>query len=186
VKPRRKLLWALHALAGLAGWLALAGPLVQAAERAPAAGGPAGPGSMSPRFKQVQERIAALFQHRNEPPPPVEPRHNPFRPPGSAPPAAPASSDTPELPRPSAGSDYSGLSPGASLALLQQGAATLKVSGIFEIGGRAHLVINARPYKEGDVVQTLVRGETVYLRVKEIAKRSVTLALNEAEMTLKF
>jgi hypothetical protein len=186
MKPRRKFLLTRSALAGLAGWLALAGLQVQAAERAPAAGGPTGQGSMASRFKQVEERIAALFQHRDQPPPPIEPRHNPFRPPGSAPLAPPVSSDTPELPRPPAGSDYSGLSPGASLALLQQGAATLKVSGIFEIGGRAHLVINARPYKEGDVVQAQVRGETVYLRVKEIARRSVTLALNEAEMTLKF
>ena len=34
--------------------------------------------------------------------------------------------------------------------------------------------------------QTQVLGEAVYLRVREIGKRSVSLVLNDAEMTLKF
>ncbi len=134
---------------------------------------------LAPRFKQVNERIDALFEHRNQPPPPPDPKYNPFRLPGAARPAAP-------LPE-GVVADAAAPTPQAdNLAQLQQAAATLKVSGIFEKGGRSHLVINARPYQQGDVVQTLLRGETIYLRVKEITKRSVTLALNEAEMTLKF
>lgn len=172
-------------VAWLAGSTAGLGVLVAAeAAPAPAATAPATQSSLTARFKQVQERVTTLFQHRNAPPAPVEPRHNPFRAPGSAP-ILPATAEGDGGSRPLTG-DYAGLAPGSSLALLQQGAATLKVSGIFEIGGRAHLVINSRPYKEGDVVQTLVQGETVYLRVKEISKRSMTLALNDAEMTLKF
>ena len=76
--------------------------------------------------------------------------------------------------------------PQSDATLLELGAATLKVSGIFEIPGRTHVMINGRSYKEGDVVPAQIKGETIYLRVREIARRSVILALNEAETTLKF
>ena len=146
------------------------------------------PNPMAPRFKQVRDRIESLFQNRNDAPPPLEPRFNPFRTPGSVPPPPVATVTTP----PPANSDGTPAAPvppppsSTNLAILQQAVATLKVSGVFEIGGKSHLVINARPYKEGDVVQTLVQGETIYLRVREISKRSVTLVLNDAEMTLRF
>lgn len=132
---------------------------------------------LAPRFKQVRDRIDALFLHRNEPPAPLDPKHNPFRLPGARP-VAPVPEGATAVAAPVPEAD--------NLAQLQQAAATLKVSGLFEKGGRSHLVINARPYQQGDVVQTLVRGEKVYLRVKEISKRSVTLVLHDAEMTLKF
>ena len=74
----------------------------------------------------------------------------------------------------------------ADETLVQQAAATLKISGVFEIAGRSHLVINARPYSQGDVVQTQLQGETVNLRIKEIKKRSVTFTLRDAEMLLSF
>ncbi|MSU71074.1 MAG: hypothetical protein EXS43_01865 [Opitutus sp.] len=63
---------------------------------------------------------------------------------------------------------------------------TLRVSGIFEIGGKQHLVINSRPYKEGDVIQTQVQGNTVCLRVRQIARNSMVLVLNQAKLTVKF
>ena len=126
----------------------------------------------------MRERIDALFLHRNEPPPPLDPKHNPFRAPGARV-AAP-------LPEGVVAANPAPLPQADSLAQLQQATATLKISGVFEKGGRSHLVINARPYQQGDVVQTLVQGEKVYLRVKDISKRSVTLVLYDAEMTLKF
>ena len=151
-------------------------PVVPAAKTPPKA---SVPNPFAPRFKQVRDRIDVLFQHRNEPPPPPDARSNPFRTPGATP-----------LPAPSAGpkGGETALAPdmATDLSLLQQSVATLRVSGVFEIAGRSHLVINARPYKEGDVIQTQVLGEAVYLRVREISKRSVTLELNEAQMTLKF
>ena len=52
--------------------------------------------------------------------------------------------------------------------------------------GRSYLVINAKPYKENDVIQSQVQGESVYLRIRQITRDSVTLLLNEAETTLKF
>jgi hypothetical protein len=135
---------------------------------------PAAPNAFVARFEQVRDRIDALFRRRGEAPPPSDPRFNPFRLPGAAETAAPAAGG----PAPVAA--------GTPQTLLQQAAATLKVSGVFEISGKSHLVINGRPYRQGDVVQAQVQGETVYLRVKDIAKRSVTLALNDAELTLKF
>jgi hypothetical protein len=129
---------------------------------------------LTARFKQVRERIDALFSRRNEAPLPPDPRNNPFRAPGE-PIAVPRTDGTGPVP-----------DPVSNLSLLQQSAATLRVSGVFEISGRTHLVINARPYKEGDFVQTQVRGETVQLRVRQILKRSVTFELNDAELTVKF
>ncbi len=137
------------------------------------------PNPLAPRFKQVRERIDALFQHRQEPPPPPDPKDNPFRVPGGAAAAVP-------------GADAAGaaapapVAPMDNLALLQQAAASLKISGVFEMGGRSHLVINARPYKQGDVIPAMARGERIYLRVREISRGSVTLVLNEAELTLKY
>ncbi len=163
----------------LAGVLAAAEPDPKAAKAAPAA--PAAANTMDARFRQVRNKINDLYQHRNEAPPPPEPRASPFRPAGQ-PVAAPAETktDKPETPAEPANGES------RNLALLQQGAATLRVSGTLEIGGRSHLVINKRPYKQGDVVPAVVEGETIYLRVREIGRRTVTLVLNDAEMTLKY
>jgi hypothetical protein len=161
-----------------------------AASKAPApAAGKAPASPYLARFQQVDQKIASLFAHRNETPPPPNPRHNPFRTPGSAQAAPPRVGESGANGKPPAKVDASdaGAAATGSLDLLQQGAATLKISGAsFEIGGVSYLLINDKPYKAGDVVKTQVRGEAVLLRVKEFGKRSVTLALDEAEMTLKF
>lgn len=135
---------------------------------------------LGPRFAQIRARIDALFAHRGEAVAAPDPRTNPFRPPGTLV-AAKAEGGAPPQPNPPAV-----VAPASDLALLQQSAATLKVSGIFEIGGTSHLVINGRPYKAGDVVPAQVNGETVYVRVRTIAKPNVTLALKDAEMTINF
>lgn len=135
---------------------------------------------LAPRFNQTRARIGALFEHRNEAPSPPQARSNPFRPAGPL-------ITTPREPTPAgAGDGVAAPDDGSTLGLLQQSAATLKVSGTFEIGGTTHLVINRRPYKEGDVVPTQVGSEAVYLRVRSISDRSVTLVLDGTEMTLKF
>ena len=152
--------------------------------RAPLGGAQAPPASMAPpqlssRFKQVRERIDELFRNRSETPAPPDPRTNPFRSPGSF--ASRPSSvlpDTPGVPLPQVS--------GSDLTRLQESVATLKVSGTFEKDGRLYLVINAKPYKNNDVITTQVRGEPVYLRVRQISGRGVTLTLDEAEITLKF
>ena len=137
------------------------------------------PPPLSPRFQQVRDRIDALFRHRSETPPAPDPRKNPFRPAGAAPVAlaAPGSAASSQLPP---------VEPNTDAQLLQQGAATLKVAGTIQIGGLAHLIINQVPYKEGEIINTRVRGQPVYLRLKNISRYSYTLSLNAAELSVKY
>jgi hypothetical protein len=132
-----------------------------------------GPGA---RFNQVRERAAALYEHRNQRPAAPLPVENPLRPAGALSAAPPAGADTGPRARPAP----------TELALLQQAVATLRVSGTFEKDGDSYLVINSKPCRIGDVVQAAVGGETVYLRVRAIARENVTLALNETEITLPY
>ena len=144
---------------------------------APTAAG--APPPLSPRFQQIRDRIEVLFGHRNTPPPPADPRRNPFRAPGAAPvAAAPAGVPAENAPPPTAAA--------VDLALLKQTAATLKVAGTIEIGGRAHLIINQVPYKEGDMINARAKGQPVFLRVKHISRYSYTLSLNTAELSVKY
>jgi hypothetical protein len=141
---------------------------------------------LSPRFKQVRDKITTLFEHRNEPPTPPDPRTNPFRPPGAAVVAAPPST------APAASSDFP-LSPaaepeppGSDFTRLQESVAALKFGGTLERGGHLYLMINGKPYKDNEVVQAQLQGETVYLRLRQISRTSVTVVLNDAELTKKF
>ena len=128
---------------------------------------------ISPRFLQVRDKINGLFQHRNVAPPALDPLGNPFRPPGPiVMAAAPGGALVPVTTN--------------DLSLLQEAAAALKVSGTVEKDGQPHLIINTRPYRRGDVVPSRADGQTVYLRIREITRRSVTFELNDTEMTLKF
>ena len=72
------------------------------------------------------------------------------------------------------------------LALLQQGAAQLKVNGFVEREGRVLLTINQALYKEGDVIKVTVKGQAVYLRISKLSRNGLTLTLNDAETTLRF
>jgi hypothetical protein len=74
----------------------------------------------------------------------------------------------------------------SDLTRLQESVATLKVGGTLERDGKLYLLINGKQYKDNDVIPTQVRGESVYLRVRSISRRGMTVALNDAEMTLRF
>lgn len=152
------------------------------AAKTPAVGGAASAKapSLSPRFQEVRDRINALFEHRNAALPSFNPRFDPFRTSGAsvAPPAATAS--------PAEGVPVPVVAAASDVSLLQASVAGLKVSGIVEIGGKQHFVINSRPYKEGDVIQTHAQGVPVYLRIREINRGAMVLALNQAETTLKW
>jgi len=138
------------------------------------------PPPLSPRMKLVRDRIDSLFQHRNATPAAATAVMDPFRPAGAVPEppmvfardGEPARSVVPQTT--------------TDLAQLQGAVATLKMTGVIEIGGRLHLVVNSRPYKEGDVIQTLAEGTRAYLRIRQVSRNSITLAINDAEMTLKF
>ena len=137
------------------------------------------PNPLAPRFRQVRERIDALFRHRNETPLVFDARSNPFRGIGAI------------APMPVAGRSGAADAPvpvptNPDLALLQQSAATIKVAGNVEINGRQHLIINQAPYKEGDVIIVRVKGRPIYLRLKEISRLTFTLSLNEADLVVRY
>lgn len=149
-----------------------------AGEPAPAARPPGTPG-VPKRMQQVRDRIEVLFRDRSAPPAALSLIDNPFRPPGALPVRAVATPDDP-------GGAVQPVVAGSDSEILQKAIATLRVTGIFEVGGVMHLVINSRPYKTGDVLQAVVGNQTVYLRIRDVAPNLVTLALNDAETTLKY
>lgn len=161
------------------GWFLAAGcAAALAGEPAPAAK-PAGTPGLPPRMQQVRARIEALFADRSLPPAAPSLVDNPFRPAGAL----------PVMQAPVPGDAGGGAPPavaGSDAEVLQQAVATLRVTGIFDVGGVTHLVINSRPYKAGDVLQVAVGGQTVYLRIRDVAPNRVTLALHDAEATLKY
>jgi hypothetical protein len=148
---------------------------VTTAPTAAAANAPKPP-PLSPRFQQVRNRIEALFAHRLSAPTPLDPRHNPFRPAGAfvGPVVAAGDGRTAAATEPQP----------ADLTVLQQAVATLKVGGRFVSAGREHRMVNARLYKEGDVIPTQLQGQPVYLRVKALNQKSLTLSLGDSELTL--
>ena len=139
------------------------------------------PPPISPRFLQVREHMADLFQGRTDTPPVVDPAKNPFRPAGAAPApvAAVTSSDGVTMVQAQA--------PTASdVELLKQVAAIVKVSGWAERDGRTLLTINNTLYRDGDVMKLNIKGQTLYLRLSKFSRSSLTLTLNEAETIVRF
>lgn len=149
----------------------------------PIGNSPTAPVPLSPRFQQIRTKIGALFNTRNSPPTPADPRTNPFRPAGAAP-LAPL----PVI----EGADPVPVVANSDLVTLQQAVATLRVKGTVQRGKIMQLVITSAPgkegtYKEGDIINVaLPTGDPAHVRVRQISPRSVTLTLNEAEMVLKF
>jgi hypothetical protein len=188
MKAHRSTLCLLALLGGTAGLAGAAEKSGTVPDKAPVAAKPSSSPSYEEQFKEVKRRVAELFLHRNQTPPSPDPRCNPFRTPGGvvlAPRAGPEREIGTKVPAGSEAITHDS-APGNNLTLLQQAAATLRVSGNVEKAGLTQLLINNRPYKEGDLVKTQVQGEEVFLRIKEIARRSVTLALEDAEMILKY
>jgi hypothetical protein len=138
---------------------------------------------LSPRFRQLRDHISALFDTRTTPPAPLDPRTNPFRPVGAV----------SSAPLPGAeGTAPAAVAINVDLTTLQQAVATLRVKGTFQLGKTLQLVITSAAgkegtYKEGDIINVLLPpGVPVHVRVRQVSRNSVTLALNDAEMTLKF
>jgi hypothetical protein len=126
------------------------------------------------RLKRVNNRIDHLYLPRTGTPPPIIASHNPFRVGAEPIPTDPRGLPDTEI---VAVNDET---------LLLQAAATLKITGVLETGGRMRAAINTVNYAEGDVIQVRLPSGTVFLRVITITARSVTLRLNEASHTLQF
>lgn len=126
------------------------------------------------RLKRINDRIDYLYKARSEPPAPINIRHNPFRIGAEPLPADPRGLPADESPLTATDEE-----------LLLRAAATLRITGVLETGGRMRVAINTVNYSEGDVIQVRLPGGPVFLRVTTITSRSVTLRLNEASHTLQ-
>lgn len=69
-------------------------------------------------------------------------------------------------------------------SILARVASILKVSGSMRIGDTPHVVINASPYKEGDLLKIEGTEPPEYVRVVRIEQRSFTLSYNSASITV--
>ena len=151
----------------------LAGPLL-----------PAAPPTNAPRWKLTRTRIEALFRLRNAPPPAPDPSANPFRLASDQPAAAATETESVTTSGEPTAPDAAPLGPDETL--LKQAVATLKLNGAVQIGDRMLAIINQATYKEGDILSLRLQGRPVDLLVRQISSHSVTIGLNQAELTLQF
>lgn len=129
------------------------------------------------RFDRTKARIDALLARRLQPEPLPSAIANPFLFSGS-------------IPDDSESTTTSTIKTVVLLSgddeILAHYATTLKISGQMMIGGQAHLIINATPYKEGGQILVRDKGDTYYLKVLHIAPNLLTLGLNDATIDVPF
>lgn len=124
------------------------------------------------RFDRLPTRINTMLGRRLNPQPFPAVLPDPFQLPGAMP-ATPAAADG-KVDRPS--------EPASDLAALHRYAATLKVSGTVDIGGKPHLIINASAYGEGDLIKVRDTNPVDFVRVLEITPRTLTLGYGSARL----
>jgi hypothetical protein len=132
-------------------------------------------------FQDTNVRIDDLFQYRDNPPKRPGPLDNPFRTSGVTAPEPPAAVDP---------NDKSAAQTGPRETpdeyLLRMAYGSLSFGGLLQVGDRPMVVINKATYKEGGLLIVKVNGAPVYLRIIALTTDSITLALNEARITLHF
>lgn len=150
--------------------------LVLALAFGPALAAPAAaqPGSaLAKRYAEVRARSDTLFQHRDAPAIAITFADNPFLigpvPAGRLVPVGTETSAA--FVRP---------------PRLQQIAAALRISGLVQIGGLNHLVINQSARKVGDLIGVPWEGSTVFLRVQEILPGIVTFVLEDETVSVRY
>ena len=122
------------------------------------------------KFDRLPTRINDMIGRRLNHQPLAGALPNPFLLPGAAPAAAAnAGGDRPS-------------EPATDLAALNRYAATLKVSGTMDIGGKPHLIINSSAYGEGDLVKVRDTNPVDFVRVLQITPRTLTLGYGSAKL----
>lgn len=127
------------------------------------------------RAAQTRARIEALIGRRVNPQPLPEALPNPFQTGSDRPGGGPAQPAGPAGP---------GVPVEDDLSILARYAATLRISGVVEIGGRSQLVINGTPFKEGDLVKVLRTEPPEYLKLIGISRNEITLGFRAAVLIL--
>ncbi|MBA3849426.1 MAG: hypothetical protein C0502_05450 [Opitutus sp.] len=123
------------------------------------------------KFDRLPARINDMIGRRLNHQPLAAVLPNPFLLPGAVPvtPAANSGTDRPS-------------EPATDLAALNRYAATLKVSGTMDIGGKPHLIINSSAYGEGDLIKVRDTNPVDFVRVLQITPRTLTLGYGSARL----
>jgi hypothetical protein len=133
------------------------------------------------RFTRTKAQIDALLARRITPVPLPPQLPNPFQVTAETPRDAVRGGE-PEPPRkPPVEADTP---PTDDAGILAYYAQRLRITGQVELNGRAHLIINQSPYKEGDLVLLHDRDTILYLRVEKIAPTELVLSYNTATISL--
>lgn len=130
--------------------------------------GPVAVVSFGPRFKEIRERIDALYQYRTGKTPPPDQQVNLFRLPAEHV-VTPVPNQTPVEPPPD------------SEAILRQTLANLK-GGIVNFGGTAYFVTSRKNYQEGDVLALRYKDKQVAIVIRRVTATGVMFALDTAEV----
>ena len=122
------------------------------------------------KFDRTSGRIADILARRLLQKPFPAQLPDPFLLPGATPPTAPVAVAN------TADASFS------DIAALTRYAASLRVTGVLDIGGQPHLVINSSAYREGDLVKVRDTDPIDFIRVLKIGPRTMTLGYGEATL----
>jgi hypothetical protein len=153
------------------------GPPILAAADAP---NPAEVKRIADRYALTKARISALLDQRQNPTPlPANPPNPFYQAPKEA--AADPSAAGPESPDTALVPEAADLS---DIDTLRKYAASLKLGGVITRNGVLHLAINNTASKVGDAITVGGKDHPVYLRIANLTTAELTLALNDATLTL--
>ena len=142
------------------------------------------------RFERTKQRIDALLKRRITPEalPAILP--NPFQLSEETPVASsthvPGAVEQQVVVQPKVDVPAEFLQPGSDEETLSRYLPTLRISGTGQLNGRAYLIINSTPYREGDRILVSNKAAQIYFQVLHIAVGEVTFGLNDAQQVLKF
>ncbi len=141
-------------------------------------------------FERTKQRIDALLKRRINPDalPAVLP--NPFQLSEETPTASsthmPGANTEQVVVQPKVDVPAEFVQPGSDEETLARYLPTLRVTGTGQLNGRAYLIINSTPYKEGDRIQVSNKAAQIFFQIIHIAPGEVTFGLNDAQQVLKF
>ncbi len=151
--------------------LALMGAALTAA-RAPAANAPE-TSAADDSFPHTRARIEHLFQDRDAPPALPRKIINPFVP------ASMRLADADARKTIAAPTDVI-----SDNAMLERVAPAVQIQGIIQVGGRPSLIINRKPFTEGDHLTVMYGTIPVVIVIKKITRETFTLGYGDATLTL--
>lgn len=147
---------------------------VMHAANKPAEEAPISVPSFGPRYKEIHERIDALYRNRNGNTPLPTALVNPFRP-------ATEANPTPVVPTEPTKTEV----PIDSEVILRQALLTLRGGGIVTAqDGQAYYFLNQKRYREGDIISAKFRDKPVSILIKRVSGTLVTFSFDNAEVTV--